>query len=383
MKIKMLTERFFPVWGGAENQLRQLLPYLVRRGHHVEVITRRWRRELPLSEEIGGIRVRRVGIPGENRLSTLLFVLWLFRYLLKERASINITHTHGAVAMAAIGSFFAFVCKKKNISKIASAGRILKLRKNATGKLLLFWFKKCDAIISMSNEILGELTEIGVAPGAICHIQNAVNANRFRPLDKEKKKEWRLKRGFNEETPVIVYTGRLVTRKGLNVLIDAWRMVIKKFSHAQLFIIGSGDLQPNSIEKEIKQRVKSEHIKNIHFEGSTSSPETYLGVADIFAFPSRQEGFPNALLEAMACRLAPIVSEIGGIMDLVENGKNGLFFPPGDSYLLSERIQYLLKNHEKRMQISQNARRHVLKYYTFDQVADQYCQLYENVYNRN
>ncbi len=376
----MLTERFFPIWGGAENQLRQLLPYLVQRGHHVEVITRRWRKELPLLEHVNGITIQRVGIPGEGRLSTLFFVFLLFWQLIKERASINITHTHGAVAMAAIGSFFASICRKKNISKIASAGRIPKLKKNVGGKLLLFWFKRCDAIICMSDEILSELTDIGVSLETICHIKNAVNASRFKPLCEEKKKEWRLERGFEVEAPVIVFTGRLVTRKGLNVLIDAWKSIIKKNPQAQLLIIGSGDLQPNSIEDKIRARVKSEGIKNIHFEGSTSSPETYLGAADIFAFPSRQEGFPNALLEAMACGLAAVVTEIGGVVDLVENGKNGLFIPTGDCRLLSDRIQYLISHPRERMQISRNAREHVLNNFTFDRVAGEYCQLYENIY---
>jgi len=380
MKIKMLTERYFPIWGGAENQLRQLLPYLSREGFHVEVITRRWRKEMQRTEYIDGTMVRRIGIPGEGLLPTILFVLMLGVYLIGKSPSIDVIHTHGAVAMAALGRFFAMITGKVNVAKIATAGRILKYRQSLTGRVILFWFKRSDAIICMSDEVLEELANTNVPSQSIFRIENAVDGNRFKPMSVDKRKEWRSKRGFEEKTPLVIFSGRLVPRKGLDILIDAWCRVIKKYPDTHLLIIGSGNFQPDSIETQMQLKVDSENIGNIHFEGETDSPESYLGVADIFVFPSRREGFPNALLEAMASGLSPVASEIGGVVDLIKNGKTGLLFPPEDSQTMADKIQFLLNNPEVRVRIGQKARTHVLENYTFDRVAEQYCQLYENIH---
>ena len=86
------------------------------------------------------------------------------------------------------------------------------------------------------------------------------------------------------------------------------------------------------------------------------------------------------MLEAMASGLSPVASEIGGVVDLIKNGKTGLLFPLEDSQTMADKIQFLLNNPEVRVRIGQKARTHVLENYTFDRVAEQYCQLYENIH---
>lgn len=98
----MVTERYIPIWGGAENQLRQLLPYLVRSGREVAVVTRRWSRDLPSSEVVDELPVHRLGIPGTSPLATLLFITHLFFFFITTGRKCDWYHSHGAVKMGAI-----------------------------------------------------------------------------------------------------------------------------------------------------------------------------------------------------------------------------------------------------------------------------------------
>lgn len=375
----MITERYFPIWGGAENQLQQLIPYLVRHGCRVEVVTRRWKKEMLKREIVNGTYVSRLGFPGNGHFSAIVFTVNLVLYLLIHDRRADIIHSHGAVAMGAVGSLIARITGISNIAKIATAGRILKLQKKISGRLILAIFKRSDSIICMTDEIQKELETIDLQVKSIYRITNAVDGGRFRPFPEEQRKAWRIERGFLPTTPIILFSGRLVPRKGLDVLLEAWLKVIKFNLQAQLIVLGSGNGQPDSIETQIRIKAAQEGIVNINFEGETNSPESYLGVADIFAFPSIKEGFPNALLEAMASGVVTISSKIGGVVDLINDGKTGLLFPPGDDKVLADNILYLLKNPKIRSDIGLRARKHVLEHYPFGKIAKQYLETYQNI----
>lgn len=95
-----------------------------------------------------------------------------------------------------------------------------------------------------------------------------------------------------------------------------------------MYLLGSGADQPDSVEHEMRGRVRDNAIPNIVFVGDTARPEDYLGVADLFLFPSRREGFPNAVLEAMSAGAAVIASNIGGCADLIRSGETGILVEP-------------------------------------------------------
>ena len=379
MRVLMLTERYYPIWGGAENQLRQLTPHLIDLGCEVEIITRRWHPEMPIYESIDGASVLRVGRHGKSFFKTFLFTISLIWHLFRNTKKIDIIHSHGAVAMGVISCFAASCCGLANVAKIATAGRILKYKNTLTGILLLSLFKRSDAIIGMTREIRRELELIDAPHKAVVQIANAVDSERFHPYTETQRQTWRTDRTIPSSAPVVLFSGRLTTRKGLTVLVDAWSRVLNFYPDAQLFIVGSGYNQTNSVETDVKRKVAEASLKNIYFEGSTASPENYLGVADIFAFPSLLEGFPNALLEAMASGMAIVASDIGGVVELIENNNTGLLFPPGNAKILADKIIYLLEHPEIRYRMALQARRHVLENFSFEKIAKQYMETYRRI----
>jgi len=379
MNVLMITERYHPIWGGAENQLRQLVPYLQKRGCCVRILTRRWHRDASRTEIVDGARVCRTGVAGQSSFASVVFTMSMIVRILQDAGTIDIIHSHGAAAMAAAGKAAAMLTGKKSVCKIATAGRITGLRRQPAGRLILPLFKRSDAVVCISNEIHNELMTVGTSPRAIYRIPNAVDAKKFKPFDEGSRERWRRQRHIAADAPVVMFSGRLVERKGLDNLIDAWTEVHGAFPEAHLFILGSGTLQPDSVEGRIRERIRSTGMRHIHLEGQTATPEKYLGVADVFVFPSRREGFPNALLEAMASGLAIVATRIGGVTDLVQDSRTGLLYDVNDASQLAEKMKILLGNRNLRVEIGRRARRHVLCHYDFESIASKYMQLYRSI----
>lgn len=372
----MIIDRYVPLWGGAENQLRQLMPHLRNCGCGVSVLTRRWTTDLAKEEHIDDVPVHRVGLPGRGVFTTASYMFGLFLFVLLRKNSFDIIHTHGAAQLGALGCVLAKMVNKPNVAKVASADRIPILEKTVLGRIVLGVFKCSTAIICLSTEIDGQLKRIGVSRERIKYIKNAVDPLRFSPLSEEERKRWRTERGFGASDPVVVFLGHFRPIKGLDVLLDAWPAVLKASASARLLILGSGEFIKDSIEERLLGRIKEAENLHIYYEGETDKPELYLGIADIVAVPSRMEGFPNVVLEAMAAAVATVSSNTCGIADLVRHGETGVLVPGGDSKAMAQAIAELLADPVKRRSLGQNAREYVQNNLTFAYIGQKYCQLY-------
>lgn len=376
MKVLMVTERYLPIWGGAENQLRQLIPHLIDRGCEVEIVTRRFHESMAVKENLGGVTVHRIGSPGTSLFAQLKFIVCLFVFLFKAAGKTDIYHSHGAVKMGAICWLVAFLRRRKNVAKIASAGRIPKLSKTLSGQLMLAMFKSSAAIISMTKEIDEELHAVGTPETVMHSITNGVDCHRFSPASVTQRQEWRIKNGLPPDSWIFLFSSRLVFGKGLDILINGWQEIVAKNPNTHLLVVGSGTDQADSVEDEMHKRVLYEKLANVLFVGETERPEEYLSVADCFVFPSRKEGFPNALMEAMASQLPCVASKIGGVEALIDDGDNGILFESENSKNLTRQCLWLLDNPENQEAIGSNARQKMLSTYSFEAIAEQYVELY-------
>jgi len=383
MNILMVTERYFPIWGGAESQLQQLIPYLVSRGCTVEIVTRRWHLGMDRQEDIDGVSVSRLGIPGSSNWATLIFILSLLVFFIRNRTNVDIYHSHGAVNMGVFCRVAKILTGKKNVTKIATAGRISKLSTKLYGRFLLALFKRSDAIICMTEEIQKELSDINTPAAAIRRITNGVNGNRFVPVSSKQRILWRQHWGIKDSDKLILFSSRLVPRKGLDILLNGWPVIQENYPNIWLLIIGSGTDQSDSTEKQMREKVNREKLINVQFLGETNKLEQYLGVADLFVFPSKQEGFPNALLEAMAAGLPVVASRIGGVIDIIEENKTGILFESGNSNDLALQISSCLARPETLKKMGKQARDYVLTQYSFEAIATQYVAVYRDLLKEN
>lgn len=376
MKVLMVIERYSPIWGGAENQLQQLCSHLVRNGCDVSVVTRRWESNMPSRDLVDGVPVRRVGLMFSSIGGNLAFSAALFWYLLRHGRNTDIIHSHGAAVLGGLCTLAARLTGSRCVVKIATAGRIPKLEGTVLGRSVLALFKRADFIVCLSEEIRVELGQIGVSENRIVRLPNAVDTDRFQPFSPERRRDWRRDRGIRVRDPLVVFSGRLVPRKGAGVLLEAWPQVTARHPDAQLVLLGDGRGQADSVEEALRRKVEHEGIANVTFGGATGRPEDFLGAADVLVLPSFKEGFPNALLEAMAAGMATVSSRIGGVVDLVVDGDTGLVVPPGDADALADCISFLLASPGVRREMGERARSQVLETYTCSKIFAKYHMIY-------
>jgi len=176
------------------------------------------------------------------------------------------------------------------------------------------------------------------------------------------------------EGPVVLWVGRLDPVKGLNHLIDAFHTVAGR-TDAHLLLAGEGPHRPALVEQVTRMAL----TRRIHFLGARNDVPAILRTADVFAFPSRTEGLPNALLEAMAAACPIVATDVPGCRDLIRHGETGLLVPYGDPAALAGALGRLLADREGATLMAQNAAAEVGAHWHVDQMLEGYASLYREV----
>jgi glycosyltransferase involved in cell wall biosynthesis len=170
----------------------------------------------------------------------------------------------------------------------------------------------------------------------------------------------------------VVVVANLRPEKGHDVLIDAAAVVRQRFPDATFEIVGDGP-ERERLEARAAARGVSEAFA---FLGHRDDVASRLEAADIFVLPSRSEAFPNAVLEAMATGLPVVASGVGGILELVDDGRTGLLVPPDDAAALSERLCRLMADAAVGAALGAAARAEVESHYSFDRMVAAFDDLY-------
>jgi len=196
-------------------------------------------------------------------------------------------------------------------------------------------------------------------------IPNGVDIGRFHPIYDEAMLKTR------ENTVVCVSKFRY--EKGNDVLLQAWHIVHKELPQARLILVGGGPLQ-----KQLQRMAEALQItESIEFVGLQSDVPAQLHQAAIAILPSRWEGMPNALLEAMSCGLPCVATRVSGSEDIIRHGVNGLLVEPEDYQEMAQALLLLLRNPELTQTYGDSARATIETHYSLEHVTDNYVELYQ------
>ncbi len=379
-RVCMVVERFYPQVGGSETQALNLSERLQRMGISLFVLTRRTLREMPSFEEIRGVKVYRVLPTGTGKPSLLLASLSFAYFLFKRRRDYDIIHCHGMGWAGPVSSLVGSLLRKKVIVKVATAGditgNIVGKREipNVINALRLYFLRLATKLVCISREISDELRKKGFREDKLIRIPNGVDIDRFRAGDGTRKL-------LQDGKLNIIFSGRLVYRKGIDILLRAFRNIQESHPEVHLNILGSGKLQMgDSFEEELRGFVIDKKLEgSITFHGDVENVEEYLAEADIFAFPSRHEGLPNALLEAMSSGLPVVATSIGGIVDVIRDGQNGILVEPNDYNSLSKALEILIESPDLKNNLGMAARRTVEEFYSLEAIAQKFVELYKEM----
>jgi glycosyltransferase involved in cell wall biosynthesis len=193
--------------------------------------------------------------------------------------------------------------------------------------------KTADAVVAVSQDLRAKILEFGVHPEKVHVVPRGVDLGRFAPGDRA---EARRRLGIPEEGDVILWVGRMVPVKGLDVLIRACGILRDRGAPARVYLVGDGPSRP-ALESQSRAGGLSEIVSFVGSQPHDRLPDWYRA-ADLTVLPSRSEGIPNVLRESLACGTPFVASRVGGIPELAASDPDSRLVPPDDADALGEAI---------------------------------------------
>jgi glycosyltransferase involved in cell wall biosynthesis len=358
MKITQVSPFFPPHVGGLETYVFYVSRGLVQLGHEVTVITSKIPKSAPVREVIDGVQVVRLepfgSFFGFPFLPSLLNNLWW--------ADCDVIHGHinspltvevAALVSKVRGTPFVLTYHADMLPEDVSIGKVCWARGFSLFYERFLKSFNCQVsrkIILTSSSYLQLSKFTQKFEEKVIVVPNGVDLTRFNPSICGDEVRNRL---TMDNEKLILFVGRLVPYKGLVVLFRAFSEVLKKGLKARLVLVGNGPLKKLLVDLAEELDIQ----RSVVFIGEvllTDLP-SYYRAADVFVLPSRSrsEAFGLAMLEAMACGVPIIATEVGGIPFVLKG--NGILVPPGDSLSLVNAILNLLKNDDLRRMLGKQA----------------------------
>jgi len=367
-RLCILLNNFEPPFGGPELQAQKLAQRLIRNGHQV-IFVAKGGGKYPDKDLVDGVPLFRLNWKGVTSLA-------IYYYLWKLRHEFDILYAHGLGRFVANAVATANLLNKKAFVEVTTTGNIRKpIHNRVIGVLKRLnplscnntkLLKAATGIVAISSEILEEVRREGISDSKIWYAPVGVDTNLFNLSTSYKKQEIRVRLGLPEDKPIIIFTGKLRRLKAVDVLLQAWSQSTFLQERAVLLLVGSGRRCADSLDDFVKQCLQNSPIsRSVICTGDVDNVHEYLAASDIFAFPSRSEGLPNSLLEAMSAGLTCIASNIPGNIDVVKHGETGILVPVGDCQALYLALEDMIRNPAAEM--GSKARELILEKYNIEQ----------------
>lgn len=396
LQVCILTETYHPIVGGGERQAEALSEYLSRHCFEVTIVTRRTARRHAKIERRGKITIRRIPPSGRGRVAKWILLLTAPIALLRLRHRFDVLFVAGFRLVATSALPVARLLGKPCILKADSlgefsgsyfAGGLSRLGLRPSSRLFRKIValrnrivKKASAFVAISAAISEEAFALDIPRAAVYSIPNSVCIERFSPVDAESRQIQRRRLGLPSEDLIVAYTGRLVSYKGLPLLVRVWASVLKSYPRSLLLLVGSGGLDIHNCEQELKRSARDLGIEDrVRFTGEVDNPQHYLQASNLFVFPTENEAFGVSLIEAMACGLPVITTQVGGLKDYVEHQGNGWVVEAGNADDLEASLKRLLGDRQLRAALGKQARKTAKARFSSDNVGPQYIRLFEQL----
>lgn len=197
-------------------------------------------------------------------------------------------------------------------------------------------------------------------------INNSIDADEY--LSGASTRSFVKELGIGGDSFVVCFTGRLIPEKGINELLGAAELL--KNDGIEFLMAGDGPL---------KAVVNNRNLRNVHLLGKLSQADiaALLKQCDVFCLPTRSEGFSTSLLEAAACCCAPVVTNVGGVEELIPSSKYGVVLLDQSPASIAKSIHSLSSNRERVSDISENIGRRVRRLFSWEETASKVIRAFE------
>jgi glycosyltransferase involved in cell wall biosynthesis len=404
LKLALVTRRYPPLIGGAEKVLSYMASALAALGADVTVVTSRAPGSDPASPEQLPIAAESLVTSGQSNgggRSTVLRLetsrlrfwgTWLYMRNLRRwfrENSVDLAYVsmlkHDAYAVIGAGqkAGFPVILRPEGAG---ATGDVAWQSWGNFGRLIGLRCRHAAAFIAISEAVEKELEQAWrtgtMRPSRLFAVSNHIplsprivaipNGVPIPETAWSKRSDW-------QESPVMVFLGRLAREKGLDTLIQAWPLVRQAYPNARLILIGDGPERANLEAGICKLGLTLGPGQDVELRGAVLDTITPLRETDLFVLPSREEGMSMALLEAMALGLPLVASAIPGNCRLVTDQVEGRLVPPDDSITLARVVVEQWDNYDRAIEMGCAARQRVEREFSIEAVARKHLALFRNI----
>jgi glycosyltransferase involved in cell wall biosynthesis len=413
-RIYIAAALFYPWVGGVQKQVLEQARSLRKRGYQATILTLRYEKTWPRSEiveEVPVIRCAGSVLGGREKLPRalqklcyLLALIILGYTIWKQRRRYDILHVYqlnllalptafaclftgkpmligvrcadagwsaGSKTVSLIAgpldgsaAFLQVEGQRREAADLAALERIGKPVVTCTRALLQY----IDAVVVvLSTRMISYLDEHDFHLSNVQLIPNGVDITRFPPIADEPTPD--------ERAQTVTCIARLCYQKGIDILLQAWNIVHQQAPQARLILVGDGPLRP-----QFEQMAQALGIMDsVEFAGMRDDVAAQLRRSGLSVLPSRWEGMPNSLLEAMASGLACIATRVSGSEDMIQHGANGLLVEPEDYQGMAQALVTLIHDPPLAHAYGRAARETIEKHYLLETMIDRYIELYQGM----
>ena len=384
------------VYGGLGRHVHALAVAQAENGHDVTVITQQGAGE-PLTEQVEGVTVvRRSPTPaldfvpdnllewvGQLDASLANAAVAAVASARAEGREIDIVHCHdwmttGAGLAAARAADVPLVATIHATERGRHQGHLpgeISVAVDATERHLC---AAADRIITCSQAMRSDvINELGADAGKVSVLPNGIDTDVWRTTEAQRDEA---RRRWSGDDPLLMFTGRLEVEKGIFTLLDAMPTILEQFPRTVLAVAGQGG-QGDQFDADVLQRGLS---ASVHRTGWLSEEElkALISAADAALVPSLYEPFGLVALEAMSLCTPVVVARTGGLADIVEDGRNGLAFTPGDPAGLAQAVITTLADPDAARQRAEVAREELGARFDWQMIGSETVSLYEQALGR-
>jgi glycosyltransferase involved in cell wall biosynthesis len=257
----------------------------------------------------------------------------------------------------------------RSVLKLARAATQAKIVRHLHGRILepqgltpvYFSARGTDAVVAVSQAVANQVVD---GPARVIYAGLALPYGHASA------------RRSREPSEIVLGTaGRLVELKGIEYLLRAAAALRSEFPALRVEIAGAGP-QREKLEEAVVHAGLKEHVR---FLGWVDDLPSLLSRWDVFVMPSLEEGFPIAALDAMAAGLPVVATAVGGVPELIEDGKTGCLVPPRDAEALASRLRFLICNPELRASMGTAGYARVRDHFSAQQMSTSFTQLYDEL----
>jgi len=378
MRLLLINSEYPPIGGGASNATAHIAQHFANMGHETLVVTSRFD-DLPHEEHVGNLTIYR--IPSlrrkQDRSNVWEQLIFLFTASFWISSLVLRTRPHATLAFfGAPSGMIAYLLKR-----VFSIPYVVSLRGGDVPGFRPYDFRKYHKILAPVLQVVWRNAAAVVANSkGLRDLASAFDSHFDIPiipngvdlaLYSSPERDW--------AAPVILSVGRLVYQKGFDLGIRA----LARLKHLdwQWYIAGDGP-EMNALKSLAREQGISDRVTFLGWQSREELIQCYRQ-SNLFLFPSRHEGMPNAVLEAMASGLPVIASRISGNEELVVHEKTGLLVESENLALLTSALQEFIKDPALRQKMGAVSRQRVDEFYGWENTAKQYAVLLEEIAGRS